>query len=91
MPVAGGANARLLRGINVEQVSLRIFNQADQAGALVTRKYVESSLAELRSHPETCRCNGLCGLARKVNSASVFRCAVAWQRQVNITRKLAQR
>ncbi len=77
--------------MNVELVSLRLFNQADEAGALITRRYVQDRLHELRSHPDGCRCNGFCQLARKVNSASVFRCAVAWQRQVNVTRKLAQR
>jgi hypothetical protein len=87
--VASAVFARDTRQTNVEIISLRLFNQADEAGELITRRYVESRLTELRSHPHGCRCAGLCGLARKVNSASVFRCAAAWQRQINITRKLA--
>lgn len=91
MSSANAVFARDTRATNIECVALRLFNQADQAGALITRRYVQNRLDELASHPDTCRCAGLCGLARKVNAASVFRCAAAWQRQVNVTRKLASR
>jgi hypothetical protein len=90
--VAGTANAQSIRETNVEIVALRLFRDADRAGVLITRRHIESKLTELRSHPNDCRrCSRLCQLARKVNSASVFRCAAAWQVQINTTRRLAGR
>jgi hypothetical protein len=89
--VGAHADYHFTREANVEIISLRLFNQADAAGALISRRYVQNRLDELASHPDGCRCAGLCHLARKVNAASVFRCASAWQRQINITRKLASR
>jgi hypothetical protein len=72
--VPGGNGAVTSREAAVEVLALNVFGLADAAGQLITRRMVESRLAELAGHPPGCGC-GLCELLPLVTCSKVWWCA----------------
>jgi hypothetical protein len=73
-----------------EVAACDVFTRADQGGQVITMALVKQRLADLRAHPDDCRC-GSCAPARVVKPEGVYRIAAAWQRECNATRARALR
>jgi hypothetical protein len=89
--VSGAYNAVTTREAAAEIVAVHLFGRAHEAGATITRRWVDDQLERLRSHPPDCRCNEPCGLARQVTAAKVDWTASGWQRQYRWAQVRARR
>ena len=77
----GRTSDAVTREVATKIVSVSLFGRAHEAGLTITRRWVDSQLERLRTHPSECRCNEPCGLARMVTANKVHWTAVTWQRQ----------
>jgi len=73
----------------LEILSLNVSGPADRDGQLITRRMVESRLAELAAHPPGCGC-GLCDLLPLVTCSKVWWTGSRWQASINLTRLRAK-
>jgi len=79
------------REVNTEIVAVHLFGRALDAGAAITRRWVDEQLEGLRAHPPECRCSAPCSLTRSVTASQVRYTAVSWQRQYRRAQVLARR
>ena len=89
--VARSDNARLKSEIDVEQVACDLVLRAAELGVEVTRPWIDSELARLRSHSPTCLCREPCQLSRGVTNYRVHQVACWWVGSMAKTQRLARR
>jgi hypothetical protein len=64
--VGAHADYRYTADADIEVVALHLFELANRNGQLITRRWSDRRLAELRAHPLPCRCDAPCAIAREV-------------------------
>jgi hypothetical protein len=89
--VGAHADYRCTSDDSVEIVALHLFNLADRNGQLITRAWCDRRLDELRAHPQGCRCDAPCQVARDLPARKIWWCATEWQSQIAQSRRLARR